>query len=76
MLYRNYSRKDGEWIPNKFGGVENLEAVFFLQSMNKLVHEKFPGAVTIAEESTAWPMVSRPFIPEALASRLNGTWDG
>jgi len=60
MLYRNYSRKDGEWIPNKFGGVENQEAVVFLQSMNKLVHEKFPGAVTIAEESTAWPMVSRP----------------
>ena len=60
MLYRNYSRKDGEWIPNKYGGVENQEAVVFLQSMNKLVHEKFPGAVTIAEESTAWPMVSRP----------------
>ncbi len=60
MLYRNYSRKDGDWIPNKFGGVENQEAVVFLQSMNKLVHEKFPGAVTIAEESTAWPMVSRP----------------
>jgi 1,4-alpha-glucan branching enzyme len=60
MLYRNYSRKDGEWIPNKFGGVENLEAVSLFQTMNRLVHEQFPGAVTIAEESTAWPMVSRP----------------
>ena len=60
MLYRNYSRKDGEWIPNKYGGVENQEAVVLLQTMNRLTHEKFPGAVTIAEESTAWPMVSRP----------------
>jgi 1,4-alpha-glucan branching enzyme len=60
MLYRNYSRRDGEWIPNKYGGVENQEAVVLLQTMNTLVHEKFPGAVTIAEESTAWPMVSRP----------------
>ncbi|MFP4418191.1 MAG: 1,4-alpha-glucan branching enzyme, partial [Chitinispirillaceae bacterium] len=60
MLYRNYSREEGDWIPNKFGGVENLEAIEFLQSMNYLVHHRFPGAVTIAEESTAWPMVSRP----------------
>jgi 1,4-alpha-glucan branching enzyme len=60
MLYRNYSRSDGGWIPNKHGGVENLEAVEFLQSTNYLVHEHYPGAVTIAEESTAWPMVSRP----------------
>ncbi len=60
MLYRNYSREEGDWIPNKFGGVENLEAIEFLQSMNYLVHQRFPGAVTIAEESTAWPMVSRP----------------
>jgi len=60
MLYRDYSRKEGEWIPNKHGGRENLEAVEFLQSVNRLVHEKFPGAVMIAEESTAWPMVSRP----------------
>jgi 1,4-alpha-glucan branching enzyme len=60
MLYRNYSRKAGEWIPNKHGGQENEEAIDFLQTMNKLVHEKFAGAVTIAEESTAWPLVSRP----------------
>ncbi len=60
MLYRNYSRKEGEWIANRHGGVENEEAINFLQTMNRLVHEKFPGAVTIAEESTAWPLVSRP----------------
>lgn len=60
MLYRNYSRREGEWIPNKYGGVENLEAMEFLQSVNYLVHTKFPGVITIAEESTAWPLVSRP----------------
>jgi 1,4-alpha-glucan branching enzyme len=60
MLYRNYSRNSGEWIPNKYGGVENFEAVEFLQSVNYLVHTRFPGVVTIAEESTSWPMVSRP----------------
>jgi len=60
MLYLDYSRKTGEWLPNEFGGRENLEAVSFLQSLNTMVHGDFPGAVTIAEESTAWPMVSRP----------------
>jgi 1,4-alpha-glucan branching enzyme len=60
MLYRNYSRKEGEWIPNINGGVENLEAVDFLQRMNELVYRECPDTVTIAEESTAWPMVSRP----------------
>jgi 1,4-alpha-glucan branching enzyme len=60
MLYRNYSRHDGSWIANQYGGVENLEAVEFLQSVNHLVHDKFPGVFTIAEESTAWPLVSRP----------------
>ncbi|MGH7490923.1 MAG: 1,4-alpha-glucan branching protein GlgB [bacterium] len=60
MLYLDYSRKAGEWIPNKYGGRENLEAIDFLKEMNKIVHGKFPGAVTIAEESTAWPAVSRP----------------
>ena len=60
MLYRNYSRKEGGWIPNIHGGVENLEAIDFLRRMNELVYANRPKAVTVAEESTAWPMVSRP----------------
>jgi 1,4-alpha-glucan branching enzyme len=60
MLYLDYSRKAGEWLPNEFGGRENLEAVRFLKRFNELVHEQYPGVLTIAEESTAWPMVSRP----------------
>ena len=60
MLYLDYSREEGEWVPNKYGGRENLEAVEFLKQFNHLVHERFPGAVTMAEESTSWPMVSRP----------------
>jgi len=60
MLYLNYSRKEGEWIPNKYGGNENLEAIAFLRQMNELVYGEYPGTTTIAEESTAWPAVSRP----------------
>ncbi|MDO9708993.1 1,4-alpha-glucan branching protein GlgB [Paracraurococcus sp. LOR1-02] len=60
MLYRDYSRPAGEWIPNRHGGRENLEAVAFLQEMNAVVAERCPGAVVIAEESTAWPGVTRP----------------
>ena len=60
MLYLDYSRRAGEWLPNKFGGRENLEAITFLKDLNVMVHETFPGALTFAEESTAWPMVSRP----------------
>ena len=59
MLYLNYSREPGEWLPNVYGGHENLEAMSFLRDMNRLVHDRFPDALTIAEESTAWPMVSR-----------------
>ncbi|OFZ97708.1 MAG: 1,4-alpha-glucan branching enzyme [Betaproteobacteria bacterium RBG_19FT_COMBO_58_11] len=60
MLYLDYSRKEGEWLPNRFGGRENLEAIEFLRDFNVMVHEQFPGALTMAEESTSWPMVSRP----------------
>ncbi len=58
MLYLDYSRKAGEWVPNEHGGNENLEAVSFMRKMNEFVHQQ--GGVTMAEESTAWPMVSRP----------------
>jgi 1,4-alpha-glucan branching enzyme len=60
MLYRDYSREEGEWVPNEYGGNEDLEAVAFIRRMNELVYSEHPGATTIAEESTAWPMVSRP----------------
>jgi len=60
MLYLDYSKKEGEWIPNQYGGKENLEAIDFLRKMNELTHGHYPGTVTIAEESTAWPMVTRP----------------
>jgi 1,4-alpha-glucan branching enzyme len=60
MLYLDYSRKEGEWVPNKFGGRENLEAVEFLQAMNRAVYSKHPGRQTFAEESTSWPKVSAP----------------
>ncbi len=60
MLYLDYSRKDGEWVPNEYGGRENLGAISFLRGMNEAVYQNFPGTLTIAEESTAWPMVSRP----------------
>jgi 1,4-alpha-glucan branching enzyme len=60
MLYRDYSRKAGEWVPNIHGGRENLEAIGFLRHFNAVVHERCPGAITVAEESTAWPGVSHP----------------
>jgi 1,4-alpha-glucan branching enzyme len=60
MLYLDYSRKVGEWIPNRYGGRENVDAIAFLRRLNETVYGAFPDVVTIAEESTAWPMVSRP----------------
>ena len=60
MLYLDYSRKEGEWLPNREGGRENLEAISFLRRLNTEVYRRFPDVQTIAEESTAWPMVSRP----------------
>jgi len=60
MLYLDYARKDGEWIPNRYGGRENLEAIEFLRLLNESVYRDYPDCATLAEESTAWPMVSRP----------------
>jgi len=60
MLYLDYARKEGEWIPNVYGGKENLEAIHFIRTLNETVYGKYPDVVTVAEESTAWPMVTRP----------------
>ena len=60
MLYLDYSREEGEWVPNRYGGRENLEAIDFLREMNAVVHEEAPGCITVAEDSTAWPGVTRP----------------
>jgi 1,4-alpha-glucan branching enzyme len=60
MLYLDYSRREGEWVPNPFGGRENLDAVEFLKLLNEVVHARVPGVLSVAEESTAWPGVSRP----------------
>jgi 1,4-alpha-glucan branching enzyme len=73
MLYLDYARKPGEWIPNKYGGRENLEAIAFLRRFNEEVYKSFPSAQTIAEESTAWPMVSRPNYVGGLGFGLK--WD-
>jgi len=55
MLYLDYSRNEGEWVPNIYGGRENLEAIDFIKEFNVITHQYFPGILTIAEESTAWP---------------------
>ncbi|MEW6338284.1 MAG: 1,4-alpha-glucan branching protein GlgB [Acidobacteriota bacterium] len=73
MLYLDYGRKDGEWVPNRFGGRENLDAVEFLRRFNAEVYARFPDVQTIAEESTAWPMVSRPTYVGGLGFGLK--WD-
>jgi 1,4-alpha-glucan branching enzyme len=73
MLYLDYSRAEGEWIPNRFGGRENLEAIAFLRQFNEFVHREFPGILSVAEESTDWPMVSRPTYVGGLGFGLK--WD-
>jgi len=76
MLYRDYSRAEGQWIPNVYGGRENLEAVGFLQHLNAVVRERCPGAIMIAEESTAWPGVTQPVSEHGLgfAYKWNMGW--
>ena len=76
MIYLDYSRKAGEWIPNRYGGRENLDAIDFLQRLNELIEAEVPGAFTVAEESTAWPKVSRPVAQGGLgfAYKWNMGW--
>ncbi len=73
MLYLDYSRKYGEWEPNQYGGRENLEAISFFKDFNTMIHGDFPGAITVAEESTAWPGVSRPVYDGGLGFTMK--WD-
>jgi 1,4-alpha-glucan branching enzyme len=73
MLYLDYSRQEGEWVPNQYGGRENLEAIHFLRSLNEEVYRSYPDTQTVAEESTAWPMVSRPTYLGGLGFGLK--WD-
>ena len=73
MLYLDYARREGEWVANRYGGRENLEAIDFLKQLNKTVYEIFPDVQTIAEESTSWPLVSRPLYLGGLGFGLK--WD-
>ena len=70
MLYLDYSREEGQWVPNEYGGNENLAAIEFMRRLNTEVYQQFPGVETIAEESTSWPMVSRPTYIGGLGFRV------
>ena len=70
MLYLDYARKEGEWIPNEYGGRENLEAIYFLKRFNEVIYENYPTVQTIAEESTDWPMVTKPTYVDGLGFGL------
>lgn len=76
MIYRDYSRKEGEWIPNEFGGRENLEAIEFLRNTNRIIGEQVSGAVTMAEESTDFEAFLAHKIWAASASGTSGIWAG
>ena len=76
MLYLDYCRKPGEWVPNKYGGRENLDAVELIKNLNLVVYQYYPNVMMIAEESTSWPLVTRPVHEGGLGFPTNGTWAG
>ena len=76
MLYLDYGREDGQWVPNIYGGNENLEAIEFFKHLNTIVKKRNPGIVMIAEESTAWPKVTDKAEYGAWISALSGIWVG
>jgi 1,4-alpha-glucan branching enzyme len=76
MLYRDYSRPADAWVPNHLGGRENLEAIALLREVNDVLHSEAPHAVTVAEESTAFPAVTGPTADGGLGFTTNGTWAG
>lgn len=76
MLYLDYGRDFGNWLPNMYGGNENLDAIDMLKQLNTVMKERYPSCIMIAEESTAWPMVSHPVADGGLGFDLSGIWAG